>query len=218
MASVAATLSEKEEPGAVIIAGAGEWLVATAGELDERLRGVRAPSGKRIILDLAEVDQLDTAGAWLLLRTEHDLTERGNTVEMRNLRPAFDVLIHQVRAAGITAPARHPRPGYHGIAGFTARIGQVTLALLARAYSILGFFGVVCTAAVGVALHPRRVSMTAIVVQMERTGLNALPIVGLLNFLIGVVIAYQGADYASNISDRVDMTIPTKQACQHPGR
>ena len=37
--------------------------------------------------------------------------------------------------------------------------------------------------------------MTAMVAQMEQTGVNALPIVGLLTFLIGVVIAYQGADY-----------------------
>src|ERR1700747_1005790 len=142
MASVAATLSEKEEPGAVIIAAAGEWLVATAGELDQRPRGVRAPSGKRIILDLAGVDQLDTAGAWLLLRTEHDLTERGNTVEMRNLRSTFEPLIEQVRAAGKIAPARHPRPAHHTIAGFVARIGEVSIGLIARAYSILGFFGV----------------------------------------------------------------------------
>jgi phospholipid/cholesterol/gamma-HCH transport system permease protein len=195
MATVAATLVEKEEPGGFILAAAGEWLVATAAELDRRLRAVQVPSGKRVTLDLAGIDRLDTAGAWLLLRTEHDLTERGNAVEMRNLRPSFEPLIGQVRAAAIIAPARHPRPGYHTIAGFIARIGEVTLALIARAYSILGFFGVVSTTALRLALHPRRVGMTAIVAQMEQTGVNALPIVGLLTFLIGVVIAYQGADY-----------------------
>ena len=70
--------------------------------------------------------RLDTAGAWLLLRTEHDLTERGNAVEMRNLRPSFEPLIDQVRAAAIIAPARHPRPGYHTMTGFIAQIGEVT--------------------------------------------------------------------------------------------
>jgi phospholipid/cholesterol/gamma-HCH transport system permease protein len=195
MASVAGTLVESEEPGALVLAAAGEWLVATAAELDRRLRAVQMPTGKRVTLDLSGIDRLDTAGAWLLLRTERDLTERGNAVEMRNLQPSLEPLIDQVRAAGLNAPARHPRPAYHTMAGFIARIGEVTLALGDRAYSILGFFGVVSATALRLALHPRRLNLTAIVAQMEQTGVNALPIVGLLTFLIGVVIAYQGADY-----------------------
>ena len=63
MASVAATVSEREEPGAFVLAAAREWLVATAGELDRRLHAIQVPSGKPVILDLTEVDRLDTAGA-----------------------------------------------------------------------------------------------------------------------------------------------------------
>ena len=195
MASVAATLVESEESGALVFAAAGEWLVATAAEIDRRLHAIQMPSGKRVTLDLAGIARLDTAGAWLLLRTEHDLTERGNAVEMRNLQPSFEPLIDQVRAAGLISPARHPRPAHHTIAGFIARIGEISLALIARAYSILGFFGLVSATALRLARHPRRLNMTAIVAQMEQTGVNALPIVSLLTFLIGVVIAYQGSDY-----------------------
>ena len=195
MASVAATLVESEESGALVFAAAGEWLVATAAEIDRRLHAIQMPSGKRVTLDLAGIDRLDTAGAWLLLRTEHHLTERGNAVEMRNLQPSFEPLIDQVRAAGLIAPARHPRPAHHTIAGFIARIGEISLALIARAYSILGFFGVVSATALRLVRHPRRLNMTAIVAQMEQTGVNSLPIVSLLTFLIGVVIAYQGSDY-----------------------
>jgi len=190
-----ATIVASEEAGALIMRAGGSWLVTSATELDRRLHELDLPTGRQVTLDLAGVDRLDTAGAWLLLRMEHDLTARGNAVEIRNLRPNFEPLIDQVRAAGITAPARHPRPAYHTIAGFVARIGEVTLALGSRAYSILGFFGVVCATALRLARHPRRVSITAIVAQMEQTGVNALPIVGLLTFLIGVVIAYQGSDY-----------------------
>src|ERR1700739_3260012 len=110
MASVAATLVQSEEPGTVVLAATGEWLVATAAELDRRLRAVQVPSGKRVTLDLTGIDRLDTAGAWLLLCTETRLTTRGNAVEMRNLRSNFEPLIDQVRAAAIIAPARHPRP------------------------------------------------------------------------------------------------------------
>ena len=195
MASVTATLVKSEELGSVILAAAGEWLVGAAADLDRRLRALDVPKDRQVTLDLAGIDRLDTAGAWLLLRTEHDLTARGNTVEMRNLRPNFEPLIDQVRTAGFVAPARHPRPAHHTVAGFIARIGEISLGLIARAYSILGFFGVVCSSALRLGRNPRRLNMTSIVAQMEQTGVNALPIVSLLTFLIGVVIAYQGADY-----------------------
>ena len=195
MPPIAATLVKSEEPGSLVLAATGEWLVETAADLDRRLRGIEAPKDRRVTLDLAGIDRLDTAGAWLLLRTEHDLTARGNTVEMRNLRASFEPLIDQVRTAGFVPPARHPRPAHHTIAGFIARIGEISLGLVTRAYSILGFFGLVSATALRLVRHPRRLSMTAIVAQMEQTGVNALPIVGLLTFLIGVVIAYQGADY-----------------------
>ena len=195
MASVSATLVESEELGSITLTAAGEWLVGAAADLDRRLRALDVPTDRQVTLDLAGIDRLDTAGAWLLLRTEHDLTARGHTVEMRNLRPNFEPLIDQVRTAGFVAPARHPRPAHHTIAGFIARIGEISLGLIARGHSILGFFGLVCGTIVRLTHHPGRLSLAAIVAQMEQTGVNAFPIVGLLTFLIGVVIAYQGADY-----------------------
>src|SRR5215470_17490521 len=172
MASVAATLVEAE-PGSVVLTATGEWLVAKAAELDRRLRAMQMPRDKRVILDLSGIDRLDTAGAWLLLRTEHDLATRGNAVEIRNLRPNFAPLLDQVRAGGMVVPARHPRPAHHTIAGFIARIGEVTLGLIARAYSILGFFGLISATALRLTRDPRRLRVRALVVQMEETGINA---------------------------------------------
>jgi phospholipid/cholesterol/gamma-HCH transport system permease protein len=194
MASSAATLIETEVAGSVVLAAAGEWLVATAAELDRRLRALDVPAGKRVTLDLAGIDRIDTAGAWLLLRTEHDLSARGNAVEMRNLRPGFAPLLDQVRAGGFLTPAIHPRPANHTLIGFFAQIGEITLGIFARIYRILGFVGLVCETALRLVRRPGRLRLTALVAQMEQTGVNALAIVGLLSFLVGVVIAYQGAD------------------------
>jgi phospholipid/cholesterol/gamma-HCH transport system permease protein len=194
MASVAARLVETEEPGSFVFVAAGDWLVTTAGELDRQLRAIQMPSGKRVTFDLEGIDRLDTAGAWLLLRTEDALKSRGNAVDFRNMRANFTPLFDQVRAGGMVTPARHPRPAHHTIAGFLAKIGQISLGLVTRAIDLLGFFGVICVTAGRVLLHPSRLRITALVAQMEQTGVNAVPIVGLLSFLVGVVIAYQGAD------------------------
>ena len=125
MASVAATLVESEEPGSTVFTAAGQWLVTTAAELDRRLCAIGMPRDRRVTLDLAGIERLDTAGAWLLLRTEHELKVHGNAVELRNLRPNLTPIFAQVRAGGMVVPAPHPRPAHHTVAGFLEKIGRI---------------------------------------------------------------------------------------------
>src|SRR5215472_15276910 len=132
MRSATATLVATEEPESLVLAATGEWAVETATDLDRSLRRIDARQGRSVTFDLSGIDRLDTAGAWLLLRTEHDLTARGIAVEMRDLRPSFGPLIDQVRTVGFAPPARHPRPAHHTIAGLISHIGEVSLGLVAR--------------------------------------------------------------------------------------
>jgi phospholipid/cholesterol/gamma-HCH transport system permease protein len=189
-----ATIVASEESGALIMRAEGSWLVTSATELDRRLHALDLPSDRQVTLDLAGIERLDTAGAWLLLRTEHALSARGNSVALANVRASFAPLIEQVRARGAVAPIPHPIPPHHTLIGFVARIGEITVMLSHRIYSMLGFGGLVSVTFAKLLRHPKRLRVIATLVQMEQTGLNAMPIVGLLSFLIGVVMAYQGAD------------------------
>jgi len=178
---------------ALVFQAEGDWLLATAGELDQRLRALQLPSGRRVVLDLAGVERLDTAGAWLLKRTDNELAARGNAVTLANVREHLAPLVEQVWAHSAAA-LPHPIPPHHTLGGFVARIGEVSVQLMRRAYSITGFFGLVTLTFVELVRHPRRLRLPALVAQMETVGVDAMPIVGLLSFLIGVVFAYQGAD------------------------
>jgi len=73
------------------------------------------------------------------------------------------------------------------------KIGRRAVAAFQNALAIVGFLGEVVTAIVGLVLRPTRVRWTAIVHHMQQVGLNAVPIVSLMAFLIGVVLAFQGA-------------------------
>ena len=194
MMAPAAIILASDEQDAVVLRAEGAWLVARAAAIDRELNALPLPQGRKVRVDLAAVDRLDSAGAWLLLRTEHALQDRGNTVELSNLQRRFVPLLDQVRARGVTEPIPHPRPPHHTLTGFVERIGRVTVVLLNRAYDILGFTGLVTVTIGRVLRQPRRLRATATLVQIEVVGLDALPIVGLLSFLIGVVMAYQGAD------------------------
>jgi phospholipid/cholesterol/gamma-HCH transport system permease protein len=190
----AATILASEEKGATVLRAGGEWLVVTAADIDRRLRALAMPQGQQVMVDLSGVERLDSSGAWLLLRTEHELVTRGNRVELANLQPRFAPLLEQVRSRGVSEPLPHPRPPHHSFIGFLERIGRVTVLLLHRVYEILGFTGLVTLTILRLLREPRRLRLTATLVQMEIVGLDAMPIVGLLSFLIGVVMAYQGAD------------------------
>src|SRR5260370_18694904 len=117
-----ATIVASEESGALIMRAEGSWLVTSATELDRRLHALDLPTGRRVSLDLAGIDRLDTAGAWLLLRTEHALSARGNSVALANGRASFLPLLEQIRARGAAAPLPHPIPPHHTPLGSVARI------------------------------------------------------------------------------------------------
>ncbi|MBV8777790.1 MAG: MlaE family lipid ABC transporter permease subunit [Alphaproteobacteria bacterium] len=192
--AAAATILASEERGDTVLRAEGEWLVARAAELDRTLHNLQLPQGRHVTLDLSGVDRLDSAGAWLLLRTEHELAARGNRVEFANLAQRFAPLLEQVRSRGVVEPLPHPIPAHHTFVGFLERLGRITAMLLQRVYDILGFTGLVTVTVMRLFRQPRRLRVIATLVQMEVVGLNAMPIVGLLSFLIGVVMAYQGAD------------------------
>jgi phospholipid/cholesterol/gamma-HCH transport system permease protein len=192
MAVVAGWVRTSNEDDQFVVAAGGSWVVSTAGELDRRLHDI-APGGARsIVFDLSEVATLDTVGAWLLLRRQRQLAADGRKVVIENLAPTLAPLLQYVAESGGKVPPdmhRHRRFG-----DFLARIGQVTIAQLAGAGALLGFIGLVFITAMRTVRHPSRLRLTALVQHMEQTGVNSLPVIGLLSFLVGVVFAFQGAD------------------------
>jgi phospholipid/cholesterol/gamma-HCH transport system permease protein len=75
-----------------------------------------------------------------------------------------------------------------------AQLGEAVVDGLARSRNMVGFFGQIVVTLGRVLLRPERIRFVSFVSHLEQTGLNALPIVGLLSFLVGVVLAYQGVD------------------------
>ncbi len=84
-----------------------------------------------------------------------------------------------------------------------AQLGSSTYAAVAQAYELLGFLGESAMALAGWLVHPARIRWRPILFNLRSGGLDALPIVGTLSFLMGIVVAYQGADqlrqYGANI-------------------
>jgi len=136
-------------------------------------------------VDLSGVTVLDTAGAWLLSRRPGLIVVGADEAKL--------LLLATVQAA---MPPETPVPRrktvLHAV-DVLERIGAAWGKVFAAIAQSLGFLGLVMARLGGTLIRPRRLRLTATVHHMQETGFNAVPIVALMGFLIGVVLAFQGA-------------------------
>lgn len=161
----------------------GAWSVAHARSLD---RQAAAAPADLTAIDVSGVTWLDTSGAHLLVR----LADRSGA----RIDGAGEVqrqLIERVAEAH-ALPVVLPDDG-NPVLRLVAALGEGALAAGARAASMVGFLGATVECAARTALRPGRLRLTATVHHMEQAGVKAFPIVALISFLVGVVLAFQGA-------------------------
>jgi len=182
--------------GALVLRAGGAWRIQSAAALEPALEKLDPGTARVVRIDLAQVESLDSAGAWLLLRSARALQERGLEVRLENMRPEIEPLLRKVEQASgaATAPPKRVRRRAHGLREFARRVGEATVWILLQARELVGFLGLVTVTVLRTVREPRRLRIVSLVDHMDRTGVTALPIVGLISFLIGVVLAYQGAD------------------------
>jgi phospholipid/cholesterol/gamma-HCH transport system permease protein len=130
---------------------------------------------------------MDTSGAWMLHRTMRALQERGHSVQLRGLRPEFEALLRLIASRPVTQQST-------AVPGALARIGQQSLRSLLNTLGMLSFLGENAIVLLRSLAQPRRIRWRPILHNLQTAGFEALPITGLLSFLMGIVIAYQGAE------------------------
>lgn len=169
----------------------GRWLLAASAALDVELNRLDLSQVRHARLELSALETLDTAGAWLIYRTQRRLEQSGATVEVVGAAPQNAALLQRM----VPRERRSLlRPQGSALRSLVERVGASVIHEGLEGRDLLNFFGLVCVTAVRVVLQPGRVRFTSIAAHIEQVGFNAMPIVGLLSFLIGVVLAYQGAD------------------------
>jgi phospholipid/cholesterol/gamma-HCH transport system permease protein len=185
------TIAPVPAPGseALAVRCAGPWTVHGIADLERTLDALPEPGGREFVLDASALSALDTSGAWLLHRTARALAAPGRAARIEGLRPEFGTLLALVASRDVAAGAPPPaRPGA------LATLGRQAWADWRNTQGFLSFIGETFTALLRALAQPRRIRWRAILHNMESAGFDALPITGLLSFLMGVVIAYQGAD------------------------
>ncbi len=178
-----ADFTEDEGDEKRVLRFSGRLTTARLGDVPRRLERLDVSPSRA---DIADVDRIDTVGAWLLHKLNRD-----HGAEIVGGSDKADRLIKQVSIADEKA---RRLPEESNLFSLTLqRIGHATLDALSSLKGLLIFFGALVIAAGGVIAHPRRFRYNAVVQQFESVGVASLGIVGLMSFLIGIVIAQQGA-------------------------
>jgi phospholipid/cholesterol/gamma-HCH transport system permease protein len=185
----------------------GSWTVKHAASIDSQLRTLDAGDASDVEIDGGEIDILDSTGCWLLVRTKLALEAAGIRVPVFAVPEIYASLLDSIATEHVSPPVVIPEQ--HSFEAILARIGRATYHVLAQGYGILGYIGRVTLEWLEAVYAPRgNLRVTALIHQIEEVGINALPIVGLLMFLMGIVLAYQGADQLK----RFDLEILTINA------
>ncbi len=169
----------------------GDWTAQYLGSAGARLKKALRGAGQ-VAFDLTEAGRVDTAGAYAVIRaagSSFDLTRiKAKPQALRLLKLVSDA----VKAE--TVGTREPT----GFLEMLIRIGKGTMNVGWEFINTMGFLGhllvVVGRTLARVILAPHKVRWPPIVNQMERAGLDAIPIVAMTTFFIGAVVAFIGAD------------------------
>jgi len=187
-------------PGAAALAVSdasdGRVLLALSGRLDaqtipdvwrDALKALRDAGARPVIVDAAAVDYCDGAGVALLV----DLLRqpRAGAVEVTNLKPAFGDLLRQYDPQSLDRDLDPPPAARPAI----EQIGRDTSGLLRDMRAQVMFIGQVVAALAYAVRHPSSVRWRDVALVCERVGADALPIVALISFLLGVILAFQSA-------------------------
>lgn len=185
-------LSVAAEGGGERLVARGRWITAELAHLVPELDRVSRRAAGATAIDLSGVTAMDTAGALFVERTRARLAASGTAVELAGVQPDHLRLIERVQRAGM--PDRLPQRRYPTLTDVVARLGKATIDSLARGGELLGFLGAVVITWGRLLYRWDRIRFTSLISHIEQVGLNAMPIVGLITFLVGVVLAYQGVD------------------------
>ena len=179
----------------------GDWTVSHIADLDSHLRRLGRPNAREIVIDLSGVTALDTAGAWLFHRTAKFFEDAHADISFAGGTDAYRILLDEVARNDEPCDIEPPRKFF--VLELLERVGKATVSIWDQAVSITGFFGLILLVLFRTIMNPRRLRLTSMVHHMEEAGWNAIPIVTLLTFLIGAVLAYQGSVQLKNFGAEV---------------
>ncbi|MHC4052451.1 MlaE family ABC transporter permease [Bradyrhizobium sp. 25ACV] len=176
---------------ALALCATGTWTASFAPVLERIVADAEKLAGgqQSVFIDVSEVAKLDTFGAWLIERLRRSLTNGPVEAQIAGLSANYSSLVDEVRRVRATAVVDG---GTVTITGMLEQIGRTVAGIGGTVAGLVDMLGAVLAAGFRVLIHPRSFRLTSTVHHMEQVCWRAVPIIVLITFLIGCIIAQQG--------------------------
>ena len=169
---------------------AGHWTAEHAALVESFAGEIAAEADQsHVILDLGRVQRLDTLGAWVLDRTRHELGERGLGADFANASQEQQILLDEVAYRGFQ---EQPKVRHSKAVDFLVDVGRSVAGAGRDLVDGVAFLGELASALVRVIVNPQRFRGTAVINQLEQIAYRGVPIIVLISFLVGCIVAQQG--------------------------
>ena len=169
----------------------GSWTIDASSALENGASAMveAARASRAAIFDLGLVDRLDTAGAWLVDRSRRRLADTGVETKVEHLRPEHRILLEEIQGRdGAVPPGRRGTP----FVGFLADIGEGVVMFGRDIVKGVAFLGELTASLGKLLLKPFKMRFTATIFHVEAIAFRSVPIIALINFLVGAIVAQQG--------------------------
>ncbi|MGM4916992.1 MlaE family lipid ABC transporter permease subunit [Tardiphaga sp. 813_E8_N1_3] len=185
------TLEQIAKGDGLALCAAGSWTARFAPALEKLVGEAEKLTGSRpnIFIDVSQVSKLDTFGAWLIERLRRALTNGGHEAQIAGLSANYATLVDEVRRVKPAVPL--PASG-SALTAVLDSIGRNIYGIGETLVALVDMIGAVIAAWFRVWRHPSKFRLTSVVHHLQQVCWNAVPIVVLITFLIGCIVAQQG--------------------------
>ncbi len=189
--SVAPSITRQTSGDGFVLSLSGAWIVAAGKALETAaaLMTSGARGAKSATIDLTAVERMDTAGAWVIDRARAELTAAGVSAAYRGARPEHALLIKEAGYRPLESPKHNPSS--HAVM-LLAAVGESVYTAGADLVDLVDFLGEVVLMWTRLALYPLRWRWTSMTYHLEMYSLRSVPIIALINFLVGAIVTQQG--------------------------
>jgi phospholipid/cholesterol/gamma-HCH transport system permease protein len=174
------------------LVASGPWIAAHASTIERLIEVVtpNAAQAKTVVIEVAGVEELDTLGAWLLERLARTYTQAGRQPQLIGMANRYRGLVDEVHRVN-RETQKSPKDQNKFLVALET-VGRRAFDLQSSVMAFLEMLGALSAVLLRVILHPQRFRLTSASYQLFRVGCQAMPIMVLITFLIGGIIAQQG--------------------------
>ncbi|MFN0264165.1 ABC transporter permease [Tepidamorphus sp. 3E244] len=168
----------------------GSWIIRNLTEVERALSDFTMPeNGRSVVIDLSDLEKIDVSGAWLIHRSAKQLAAANHAISFESVGRAARILLQEVAESDRPMIPEPPKPAAARV--LVEDAGKSVISSVGDMRRLTELIGAMVSIGFSIVRHPSKLRVTPILYHLEQSGVRAIPIVALITFVIGAIVAQQ---------------------------